>query len=108
MDLLGKPADIDGPGALVLLEGFPIRAAAVVFLLLGGDGLGHKDEWVRLRVAEVWGRMSAPVDGKALARAVDANSSWAPALWPLLKSIGVVEAETRTWRRLTRPALTRS
>lgn len=38
--------------------------------LLGRDGLGHGDPWVRLRVAEAFGRMSAPVDGEALARAI--------------------------------------
>lgn len=39
--------------------------------LLAGEGLGHRDEWVRLRVAEAFGRMAAPVPGEHLARALD-------------------------------------
>ena len=39
--------------------------------LLAGEGLGHRDEWVRLRVAEAFGRMAAPVPGELLARALD-------------------------------------
>ena len=37
--------------------------------LLGPAGLGHKDAWVRLRVAEALGRMPGPLDADRLARA---------------------------------------
>ncbi len=45
--------------------------------LLGPAGLGHKDAWVRLRVAEALGRMPGPLEADRLARtflAADANA----------------------------------
>src|SRR5262245_12637333 len=37
--------------------------------LFGPAGLGHRDAWVRLRVAEALGRMAGPIEGDVLARA---------------------------------------
>jgi HEAT repeat protein len=37
--------------------------------LLGPAGLGHKDAWVRLRIAEAVGRVPCPLDAERLARA---------------------------------------
>lgn len=39
--------------------------------LFGAAGLTHKDEWVRLRAAEVLGRSALPIDGLELARRFD-------------------------------------
>jgi HEAT repeat protein len=46
---------------------------AIVQALHGPKGLRARDPWVRLRVAEVFGRMRGALDGLALARAVDAR-----------------------------------
>jgi HEAT repeat protein len=42
--------------------------------LLGAAGLLHKDEWVRLRAADVLGRVGVPLDGLELARRFDRRS----------------------------------
>lgn len=42
-------------------------------LLLGRHGLGHKDDWIRLRVAEAFGRMAGSVNGERLAAALSAR-----------------------------------
>lgn len=42
---------------------------------LGREGLGDRDAWVRLRVAQVAGAAELPVDAKALARALDPRDS---------------------------------
>lgn len=42
-------------------------------LLYGRMGLRAKDPWVRVRVAEAFGRMGGPLDGLALAKSIDAR-----------------------------------
>jgi hypothetical protein len=54
--------------------------------LLGAAGLTHKDEWVRLRAAEVFGHSVLPCDGLDLARRFDRR---APAL--TLALLGSIE-----------------
>ncbi|MBK7874213.1 MAG: hypothetical protein IPJ77_00400 [Planctomycetes bacterium] len=44
-------------------------------LLYGRLGLRAKDPWVRVRVAEAFGRMGGPLDGLALAKSVDARDA---------------------------------
>ena len=46
-----------------------VADAKLVVELFGAAGLGHKDAWVRLRVAEALGRMPGPLDADRLARA---------------------------------------
>ncbi|MCP3919127.1 MAG: hypothetical protein GY711_26595 [bacterium] len=48
-----------------------IGDAALRKKLWGKDGLASRDDWVRLRVAEAFGRMGGSVDAAVLARAID-------------------------------------
>lgn len=65
-------ADVDGQvadEAEVLLA--RLTEAPLVLELYGRLGLRHKEPFVRTRVAEAFGRMTGPLDGAVLAKALD-------------------------------------
>ena len=65
---LGDAESMVGDEAEVALGA--ITDAKVVQELLGNAGLRSRDPWVRLRAAEVVGRLRIPLDGELLARAL--------------------------------------
>ena len=80
--------------------------------LLGRDGLASRDDWVRIRVAEAWGRIEASFDGLRLAKALKPKDeeSAVMLLWSLERRAlaGRLGAEPNRVLRALRPALRRS
>lgn len=77
--------------------------SAVISALLGRGGLGHKEPWVRLRVAEAVGRMGLSLPGKRLAARLSPRDPAASEalLWSLerLHGRGLLEGDVRSLAR---------
>ena len=71
-----------------------ISEEPLVHSLLGRAGLKSKDPWVRVRVAEAIGRMGGPLDGLALAKAIDGRDPEVACavLWSLERRLAAAHA----------------